>query len=184
MTDFSDLESDRQLVAHCLAGDASAWEQLYRQCQRTLLFSIRLVLGPGGADDDLVEEIAAEVWASLIEEDGQQLRGFDPDRKTRLVTYLCHLARRHVQQRRRSDSRRQAREVAVSRGEAASSASIPHETQRLLEEFLKELTPREREFCVDYLLAAKPVESKFSPTNVWQLRHRVHEKLKRFLAEA
>lgn len=184
MTDYRDVQSDSQLVQRCLAGDAAAWEQLYRQCQRTLLFSIRLLLGPGGADEDLVEEIAAEVWASLLHEDGQRLRGFDPDRNTRLVTYLCHLARRHVQQRRRSDSRRQAREMAVSRGESEMPTPFPHETQRLLDEFLNQLTPRERQFCVEYLLAAHPADSEFTPANVWQLRHRVHEKLKHFLAEA
>lgn len=184
MTNLQDVESDKRLVQRCLAGDQSAWESLYRQCQRTLLFSVRLLLGPGRADEDLVEEIAAEVWASLIDQDAQRLRGFDPSRETRLVTYLCSLARREVQRRRRTDQRRQAREAAVSRTEMETPVPSIHELQRLLDDFLKRLTPREREFCKDYLLSNEPGTEKFSPTNVWQLRHRVHQKLKDYMQEA
>lgn len=176
-----DPAAEAQLVADCLRGSDEAWERLYRGCQRSLLLSIKIMLGPEARDENLVDEISAQVWLWLLEDD-RRLSTFDP-RRGRLVTYLVALARDSLQRRLRSDRRREAREetAAVSESTAAGDWLASYESS--LGEFLSVLTPREREFCEQYLLAAPHSAHTvtYSSANVRQLRHRVLVKLQRHL---
>jgi RNA polymerase sigma factor (sigma-70 family) len=175
--------ADQRLVDECLAGDEAAWERVYGQCHPALLVSIKALLGSQAANDDLVQEIAARVWYSLLDGDGRRLQRYDADRRCRLRTFLAALARREIQQYRRSEQRRQSREAVVAKPPLADPGPTIWELNASLREFLATLTPRESEFYEAYLLSFPAGTSlrELSPANLWQLRHRVRQKLRRFL---
>src|SRR4051794_1172770 len=179
----ADALADRQLIDRCLAAERAAWEELYRRFQPGLAAGVRSLLGRRREDEELVEEITARVWLSVLDRPDRLLAPFDPSRHVRLSTYLTFLARKELQTYWRSERRRRWREdiAAALRGQGASGS--PAEVDTAMQEFLALLTPRERAFCEAFLLPSShgnPAEI-FSKTNVWQLRHRVERKLRDFL---
>jgi len=176
-------DPERQLVDHCVAGDYAAWDRLYRRCHSPLLRSIRAIVGPT-CDFNLVEEIEARVWYALAADSARLLDRFEPERAS-LNTYLSTIARTEVGGYMRSERRRQRREqVAARRVPAASEGSL-RETLQSIDEFVRTLTPREKDFCDEVLLSSSPHESDegFSDANRWQLQHRVYRKMLKFLDE-
>jgi len=173
--------SDQSLVVHCIAGDGGAWERLYQRCHPVLLRSIGAILGPGRRDRHLIEEIGARVWFVLATNSGRFLDQFQPTRAS-LNTYLALIARTELSAYLRSERRRKRREV-VAAEMTPTENSRPAELGETIDEFVRTLTPREKEFCHHYLLAqithnGKPISS----ASTWQLRHRVHRKLLKFLS--
>jgi DNA-directed RNA polymerase specialized sigma24 family protein len=178
-------EIDRQLVDRCLSGESKAWEDLYFEFHDRLLASIKSMLGPARADPNLVDEIAARVWYAVVANDAQLLARFQPQRGCRLSTFLAAIARGQAVAIFRSEKRRRGRELVASRLERQSPEESLETMLGQIEEFLKTLTPREREFCAEILLDLTDApEGDYSPTNAWQLRSRIHGKLRRFLGGA
>ncbi|MHB1035994.1 MAG: RNA polymerase sigma factor [Pirellulales bacterium] len=176
---------DRKLVDQCLTGDEAAWEQVFRQCQPPLLTSIRGLLGRDSGRMDLVEEIAARVWCSLLDGGTDLMDRYDVGRGCRLTTFLASLAQNEILRYLRSEHRRRFREFSANRI-TDRGEGVPHlQTETTLGEFLSTLSPREREFCERFLLAA-PEESDasgYSTSNIWQLRHRVRSKLREYFQD-
>ena len=178
------VERDRLLVDRCLAAEPEAWTELYERFHRGLMASIQLMFGPRQLDADVVEEIAARVWYAIVANRGALLSRFDPDRNCRLSTYLAAIARSEARGLFRSERRRRRRETIASRPNWESDFAAEQYTQAEIDEFLKTLTPREREFCAEVLLLGdEESEGQFSQTNAWKLRSRIHGKLRRYLDE-
>jgi DNA-directed RNA polymerase specialized sigma24 family protein len=178
-------DHDRQLVDRCLAGEREAWDSLYHQCHRPLLASIRAMLGPGRDDPNLSEEIAARVWYAVVADGSQLLARFDPARGCRLSTFLAAVARGQAIAIFRSERRRRTREAMVSRVEQEWPGQSLEQLENSIDEFLKTLTPRERQFCAQILLEQADFEnSVYTSASAWQLRSRIHKKLQRFAREA
>ncbi|HEY4309130.1 MAG TPA: hypothetical protein VGN12_06725 [Pirellulales bacterium] len=178
--------SDRALVDRCLAGDSSAWTQLYEQFHSSLLLSIRVLLGASGAQRDLVDEIGAKVWFAVVDRDGQRLGHFDGERGCRLSTFLAGLARNEIARYFRAERQRNLRETQFCRNseKVMSDCQWHSETgmSTAVTEFLATLTPRERDYCQEHLLGAgRPSPIDYSDANRWQLNHRVRLKLWAFL---
>ncbi len=178
--------SDRNLIDRCLSGDRAAWERLYDQFHAPLLLAIRIFLGRSGARHDLVDDIAAKVWFTVIDRQAQMLDRFDSDRGCRLSTFLASIAKNEVLQYFRAERRRSARETQACRGrEGADNNSRWNSVSGVnaaVTEFLATLTPREREYCEGHLLAIRDVPAEgYSNENRWQLNHRVRSKLSAFL---
>ncbi len=181
-------ERDRLLVDRCVSGDVIAWEDLYSQCHSSLLASVRCMLRGASDDANLIEEIAAAVWFSIIADDGERLDRYDPRRGARLVTYLRGVARDEIKGFFRSEGRRRSRELVAferTRRRDPEMETSPLEWQ----EFLRVLTPAEREYCTVVLLndpaAASDAErartdKEYSRSNVWQLKHRIRVKIEEF----
>ena len=176
---------DRLLVERCLAGEISAWSEIYRQFHERLLSSIRNLLGRQGQDTNLVEEIAARVWYALVKNDHELLGKFDARRGCRLSTFLFVLAKNETRVLFRSERRRKSREQLASRSEL--EGGLGGELGKTLsdEEFLVTLSPAEKTFYLD-VLVARPAERElaqqaYSSEYLWQLRHRVRKKLERFI---
>jgi len=180
--------SDRALVDRCLAGDVLAWEDLYGKCQPPLLLAIRVFLGRNASKQDLVEDIAAKVWFTVIDGKSNLLNRFDSGRGCRLTTFLAGVAKNEVSRHFRAERRRQSREAIASWARSSTSnngrfGSLAS-SDVALNEFLTTLTPREREFCEGHLLGAVAVEpTAYTPANRWQLQHRVRSKLWKFLQQ-
>jgi hypothetical protein len=97
------------------------------------------------------------------------------------------LARKEISHHFRTEQRRLKNEFAslidknrtetVTRGE-----SLP----TMFAEFLTSLTPRERDFCYEYLQVSgedNPVrsENSYSSANIWQLTRRIYKKFLSFI---
>lgn len=172
------------LIDRCLAGDAAGWDQLYDDLHPKLLRAVRGIMRQNTQDHNVVEEIVARVWFSLIDRRHQTLKQFDQHRGVKISTYLIVLARYEWLQYCRAERRRVRREqVFASRGqhhvEAVDSTLVYH-----FKEFREVLTERERQYW-DHLFEATPVEGAlvFSPANGWKLRERIRKKLQKYVAE-
>lgn len=181
-----DETSDGSLVERCLSQDVAAWEEMYARHHRPMCDAITAMLGSGRADASLVDEIAARVWYALVSDGGQLLIRFDPRRSSRLSPFLRGLARVEIMRYLRRERRQ--REIELLRGERSShEAPMPFaQWNAILRDFTATLTPSERRFVEEYLLA-RP--QSFSPqsrqglseASIWQHRHRIRSKLRAFL---
>ncbi|MBI3466180.1 MAG: sigma-70 family RNA polymerase sigma factor [Planctomycetes bacterium] len=180
LTASSKADTDRQLVDRCLKGDPTAWDTMYHLFHHGLMASVKLLLGPGAWDKNLVEEIVARVWYALVSRDGEVLDRFDPSRGCRLSTYLAQLARSEISRFFRSERRRRNRERTASK---SGPNAMENQWESELEEFLETLTPREKEFCANVLLGESPESlASFSSTNAWKLQSRIRGKLRGYLS--
>lgn len=179
------LRADKLLAKRCSAGEVAAWEELYTQCHEPLLVSIRIMLGQQSADASLVDEIAARVWYALVANDGELLSRYKPRRGTRLITFMRMLARDEIVRYIRSEVRRRNRELTALRERPQHQCQDGTQPANPLAEFLATLTPHERVFCNDYLLATPTgaVEEEYTKSNIWQLSHRIRRKLLRFMGQ-
>ncbi|MCE5268547.1 MAG: hypothetical protein LLG00_11745 [Planctomycetaceae bacterium] len=176
-------KADYRLTARCLAGEVAAWEGLYAQCHDALCISIKVMLGRK-SDANLVDEIAARVWYRLVDKDGELLSRYSPARGARLITFMRALAKDEMCRHFRSAARRRSRESVAVQSRGRQEENEPQSLGSDLKLFLSTLTPQEHVFCREVLLGEPttgPSDSARSKTNVWQLTHRVYEKLRRFL---
>lgn len=182
------VAADRKLIERCLAGDVVAWSILYRQSHDSLLATIRNFLGRAAQDRNLVEEIAARVWYALVKNDFELLAKFDVRRGCRLSTFLSVLAKSETRMLFRSERRRRSREQLVSRPELDSELSIGPTALVSDEDFLGTLSPAEKTFYLDVLVASSEqrqlAQQAYSSENIWQLNYRVRKKLERFILDA
>jgi DNA-directed RNA polymerase specialized sigma24 family protein len=174
---------DRLLVERCLAGDDDAWEQVYRQCHPRLLGFIDGMLRRRGAPADLRDDLAARVWHLVLADDGARLARFRADRGCRLSTFLSAIASKEILRHLRSEVRQRHRDGQSVRPAAEPDQASPWSVWAQLREFMGTLSPRERAYCEDCLLAepSSDAAAQFSDTNAWQLRHRVRRKLQNYL---
>ncbi|MHB8901515.1 MAG: RNA polymerase sigma factor, partial [Thermoguttaceae bacterium] len=100
------IRQEKKLVDRCVRGDVGAWEELYQKHPPPLLRSIAVLLGPKGTDRNLVDELAAQVWYSLVDQDGQLLGRFCPKRGARLNTFIRAVAKDVTSRYFRAEQRR------------------------------------------------------------------------------
>ena len=174
---------DYRLAERCLAGEVAAWEELYGMCHEPLCLSIKFMLCATGRDPNLVDEMAARVWYALVAKDGALLARYSPKRGARLITFLQSLAKDQISRHFRSEHRRSQRERTAVRERHTSGGFESEYSASDLNEFLATLTPQEYRFCCEILLADENTGGKRSRSkpNVWQLTHRVYQKLCGFL---
>jgi DNA-directed RNA polymerase specialized sigma24 family protein len=176
---------DRRLVDRCLAGETTAWSELYQDCHPKLLAAVRTLLGSAGQDFSLVDEVAARVWYGLVKDGGALLSRFDDGRGCRLTTFVSSIAKREIKQFLRSEKRRLSRERKASRSEIQAELPLTALTADFQEQFLDKLTRSERTYfdCVLVPSAPAEVDPAYSADNRWQLQHRVRKKLEAFLTD-
>jgi len=184
-----DVRADLALVKRCIAGEVAGWEEMYEKCHPPLCRFIRSALGAKQSDPNLVDELAAQVWYALVKNDGELLMQYTPKRQVRLITFIRAVAKDLIGRHFRSEVRRRKRElVAATNGTSDTSSQMAVEAR--ISEFMGTLTPREREFANEHLLIdgndsfVGGSKVLFSQANVWQLTHRIHVKLVRYLGLA
>lgn len=177
------LQADGRLAERCLAGDVAAWEEFYAQCHEPLCTSIKILLGRPHCDPNLVDEIAARVWYALVAKDGQLLASYSPAREARLITFMRIVARDEISRHFRTEIRRRERELSALRERPQLSGTDSAQAVVGLREFLSTLTPQEHSFYYEVLLGEPAPTGAVLRTasNIWQLTHRVYEKLTHFL---
>lgn len=178
------IKQEKELVDRCVRGEVTAWEQLYEEHHRALLRAISVVLGPRGSDKELVDELAAQVWYSLVDKDGELLSRFSPSRNARLNTFIRAVAKDIASRYARSEQRRRERE----RKAAWPSHAVPDDDTSFddsLPEFLGSLSESERQFTEAYLLSHSGAKGDGegpgrSAASVWQFTRRIRVKLGKF----
>jgi len=96
---------DRVLVQGAIAGQRASLRTLARRLMPTIVGRIRLHLGANvvaGRDRD---DIAQDVWLTLMRDDGRLLLEWDPERGRTLEGYVGLLTRRVLWQTRRDGAR-------------------------------------------------------------------------------
>jgi len=180
------LLADASLAKRCVAGEVPAWEELYAQCHEPLQFSIQVMLGPGNADLNLVDELAARVWYAMIKDDAKLLSKYDSRRGAQLITFIMSVAKSELSHHFRDEKRREKRERIALHGKSTHHSSYEEQTAASLAEFIPTLTNREREYYEDHLLGYPgngdgSAAGAFSLSNAQQLKHRIRSKLLAFL---
>lgn len=170
------------VIQKCLTGDDAAWQELYSRYRPSLLDSIRSQLAGKADNADLVEEIAARVWYSLVWRDYQRLRAYEKGRAG-FKTYLAALARQQIQLYYRERQRQSRREVPLANSDHNCGGCADWPSTATQEEFIATLSPREKQYFEQHLLGnIGAAEFTFlSSANRWKLRQRVFDKLKAFL---
>ena len=79
---------ERELAGACARGDESAWLELVRRYDRSVLH----VLWQSGAREEL-DDLRQEVWVRLLARDGIALRAFRADHPGALRLFLARVAR-------------------------------------------------------------------------------------------
>jgi len=177
---------EQSLVDRCRAGDEAAWAEIHQRCHGYLVRQIRYTLGQHGRDANLVEEIAARVWFGLVSDKAQLLERFQPKRGSGLEKYLAAIARYEVLRHQRSEFRRRRREHETQTMRSTNrDERLLREMTVDVNEFLPQLTPREKEFFHHVLMGNNGAqEMDISAPNAWQLKHRIRKKLLEFLEMA
>ncbi len=179
-------EHDSQgLVDRCKEGDEAAWGEMHAKCHAYVVRQIRFTLGERARDQNLVDEIAARVWFGLVSDDGYLLSRFQPKKGNGLEKYLGAIARFEVLRHQRSEFRRRKREQETQAVRITQrDDSTLREMTLDVNDFLPQLTPREKEFFQHVLMSNNGHHLRVSAPNAWQLKHRIRKKLLDFLEMA
>lgn len=110
-------QRDAEFVARLVAKDARAWHTLWHDYQGPLRRYIRLTIGASW--DDANDELIADIFVMLCDDDFRRLRRYDPGRAA-FVTYLAAIARNAAK-----DSLRRRRARVALRGCDGTSALPP-----------------------------------------------------------
>lgn len=183
MNEVTTADRWQDLLDKCLAGDGSAWGSLFDELQPKLIKIVAMILGPHAQDKDLIDEIAARVWFSLIDRKYQVLRQFDPTIGVRLTTYMTGIVRAAWLQYLRSERRRTKRELYFAAQRQKATAGHHSVENQKHPEFRTWLTKREREYW-DHLIGDVEFSGPNSPANIWKLRQRIRDKFLSYLAGA
>jgi RNA polymerase sigma-70 factor (ECF subfamily) len=139
--------ADAELVQACLRGDPEAWRAFVDRYAKLVLLAVRRTAQARGAALRVADEedLAAEVFASLVQGDAAKLRAYNA--QYALSTYLGIVARSVTIDRLRS---RRPMEAAPAEPGADPEGADParlaarEESIRAVREVLESLGPRER----------------------------------------
>jgi DNA-directed RNA polymerase specialized sigma24 family protein len=179
------INEDAELARQCAAGEEAAWQALYHTYHRRLLATIARQFGPRRRDTAQVEEVAGEVWFSLLRNNFQRLRAYDP-RRASLAAYLVARAR----QQAHLFLRRQVRQLQQLDSRTASDPPghiHPLRTQGpWWEDFWRSLTNQEQQFVRECLSAVTRDDPPLAALTASQrkLKQRVVAKLRAALDAA
>lgn len=179
-----ELIEDRRLVDRCLLGDSKAWSEIYHLHHDRLLVEIRKLTSGTHVNAELVDEIAARVWFTVVDNDARLLGRFDPQRGCRLIAFLIGIAKFETLNFFRSERRRRRREESVSH--TVDQQFESQWQQRMeIDDFSSLLTAGEKKYLaceLSSLLEDGQQESLrfFSDTSRWAYRSRIQKKLKNY----
>jgi len=176
------LQDDEIIVIRCLRNEGQAWATLFEMCHSRILARLCSLFGRSPTALEKANDVAAQVWLSVLAHEGRLLRRFDARAGARLTTYLNSIAVKIGLSHLR-ESRRRLRRESEYAAEFVKRIEVPHTSLIEIEEFAALLSPCEATFYREHLLAADESFStqRISEQNSWQLRHRVRKKLLGFL---
>jgi RNA polymerase sigma-70 factor (ECF subfamily) len=190
------LAEDAALVESLISGSAAAWRSFETRYGRLILSCISRVTSRFScvrADD--VREIQATLYLELLSNDKRKLRSFEPDRGTRLGTWLGMLATHTAYdflRRARRDSKCDGIEGAESiRSETPdpSDYTLVRERAALVSRLLDTLSEKDRQFVeLYYGEGLEPEEvarrMQISVKTVYTKKHKLRGRLETLLDDS
>jgi len=171
------------LLAGCLAGDATAWRRFVRRYAGVLYAAVRRVVEGRSPRDPAVnlEDLVQDVFVRLLANDARLLRAYRPERAS-LVTWLTIVAHSTA-----CDALRRKRPSAASlEGELEAAAESDTRAGLVVSDIPADLlTPRQR--LVLHLLFDRDLDVaeaarvlRVEPQTVRSAKHKALERLRRF----
>jgi RNA polymerase sigma-70 factor (ECF subfamily) len=181
--------SEAELVRLALVRDARAWGELVRRYRPVVLRCIGQVLRRSRLTTHTdVEEVYAELMASLWRDDMRKLRLHDPARGARLGSWLGLLAKNAAHDFLRANHRRSLTDSVDDvedfggGGDSPLDLVLRDEHRERVEELLAGLTDRDRELFALIILRGLSVEEVaqsmgISPKTVYTKKHKLLHRL-------
>ncbi len=187
-------ETDRDLLARCLNGDASAWEKFVEKYTSVIYSSILTVLKscaqpPNDLDS---QDIYHHILISLLEDDYKKLKQFEGRNKAKLSTWLGVVATRMTLNCVMKKSSlvtidEQKKPMHLLPGESGNYQAHLERKERYdrVEELIRtKLKPREKLFLRLFFEKELPISEiaaimDLSANNVYVLKNRILEKIKK-----
>ncbi len=191
----ADDAAERALVARLLADDAAAWRTFDAKYSRVVLGCIHRILSRfsrvTGPDD--VDEIYARFCLQLLAHDKKKLRLFDPERGSKLSSWLgllaSHAAYDYLRSLRRDSNTEPLTETERLSSDTPSpfEMSLLHERAGVAAQLMAQLSERDREFVELYFgegLEPEEVarEMGISVKTVYSKKHKITARLESLLA--
>ena len=91
-------EQEKALIAGCLKGEETAWNDFVRQYSGLIYHRIKTTLGSHyqGPPQHLIDDIFQDIFLSLVKDDSEQLRRFRGDHNCTLASWLRLIATRRT----------------------------------------------------------------------------------------
>ena len=186
-------EREKDLLAGCLKGDQTAWNDFVRQYSGLLYHTIKTTFGLHHYDcsQPLAEDLFQDIFLSLIKDDFAELRRFRGDNGCTLASWLRMIAaRRTIDHLRKSKHPADLLEESLE-NHPAETSERPSDTEQsqLLAKAVEDLPPHEK-ILVDLFfregLSAKDVASilRLSIGAVYTQKSRIVAKLRERLRKA
>lgn len=171
-------ENDRQRVALCLAGDAAAWDALWREC----LPFLRRLLGARRFRNDEIEDLCQDLFVKAWQDRERVLGAFQG--RSSLAFYLGVMAVREGLRRRRAARPASTLPASLEAPEAPPGDALDKaERRRRIDAALGSLPPRDRLLVhLTYLeglgISEAAAVLKLNPGHAFVLLHRARARLR------
>ncbi len=191
------VTDDTALVRALIADDPRAWREFNTRFSRLVLSTINRVTVrfSGIVSPEDTREIYATFCVQLLANDKIKLRSFDPERGSKLSTWLGLLAS-HTAYDFLRGARREPRNAALSEAEDLSSTvpdpcenALMRERAELVSQLLTSFSDKDRTFIQLYFgdgLDPELIAERLniSVKTVYSKRHKIQARLQALLAEA
>lgn len=187
---------ERDLVSRLLTDDPAAWRFFTREYSRVAIGCIRRVLTRFSkvTGDHDVDEIYARFCFELLAQNRKKLRCFDPDRGSRLSTWVGMLATNATYDYLRRIKRDRIMDPLPEHDCLAADSASPFERAAMQQraaqtaKVLEQLSDRDRQFVELYFgqgLSAEEVadEMNINIKTVYTKRHKISARLESLLME-
>ena len=193
----NDQMDDLALLAGLLDDDAACWEEFFTRYDRLIYRCITRVTGrfSGIINQEDVREIYANVIVNLLHHDKRKLRTFDPNRGSKLGSWIGLIAINTAYDYLRAISRQPASDSLAEASERPSGTEGPYE-QTLARERLDHVartlggfSERDRLFVALYYLEERDPEEVaaimgISVKTVYTKKHKLRSRLYQRLGQA
>lgn len=192
----SSAGDERELIDGLLADDERAWRSFNTRYGRLIFRCITRVTSRFSAvvAPDDVREIYATLCLSLLANDKRKLRSFEPERGSKLGSWLGMLAIHAAYDFLRTTKREPKRATLTEAEGLSSELPNPHEAcvqrQRLglVESLLADFSDKDREFVALYYgegLAPEAIAEQMgiSVKTVYSKKHKIRARLETLLTE-
>jgi RNA polymerase sigma-70 factor (ECF subfamily) len=191
-----DKNQELELLAALLEGTEAAWRQFHGQYDRLIYRCIRKVTHGFSAvirsEDE--REIYSNLIVQLLSNDKRKLRSFDPDRGSRLGTWLgllaTHAAYDYLRSMRREVPRVPLSEADTASYEGASPFDQVEKKQRsrMVERLVNKLSAKDQQFVSLYFSRGMSPEAvaeamQISVKTVYSKKHKIQSRLEGIVAQ-
>ena len=180
-------EKEKTLIAGCLRSEKAAWDSFVLQYSNLVYHTIKKTLNLHHVETrtDLVEDLYQEFFVSLLRNDYKKLRQFRGAYSCSLASWLRLLTARLTIDflRKQAPSSGEVAGAMSRHGADAAEPLISEQQERLLNQAIQTLSPRDRillDLCYRQALASEEIAGllKTSVNAVYTQKSRVLEKIR------